>query len=57
MSVTVGNFLIARLHALGVRVIFGYPGDGINGVFGALAMHRADSGRGAGRLAALLGND
>ena len=36
MSQTVGDFLIDRLHAWGVRRIFGYPGDGINGVFGAL---------------------
>ena len=36
MSQTVGDFLVERLHAWGVRSIFGYPGDGINGVFGAL---------------------
>ncbi|MDR5780678.1 thiamine pyrophosphate-requiring protein [Caballeronia sp. LZ065] len=36
MTTTVGDFLIDRLHAWGVRRIFGYPGDGINGVFGAL---------------------
>ncbi|HEY6483512.1 MAG TPA: thiamine pyrophosphate-requiring protein [Steroidobacteraceae bacterium] len=36
MAQTVGDFLVARLHAWGVRTIFGYPGDGINGVFGAL---------------------
>ncbi len=36
MAQTVGDFLIERLHAWGVRKIFGYPGDGINGVFGAL---------------------
>ena len=40
MSRTVGDFLVERLHAWGVRKIFGYPGDGINGVFGAL--QRAD---------------
>ncbi|TPM22650.1 thiamine pyrophosphate-requiring protein [Mesorhizobium sp. B2-3-5] len=40
MSKTVGDFLISRLHAWGVRRMFGYPGDGINGVFGAL--NRAD---------------
>ena len=40
MSQTVGDFLVERLHAWGVRKIFGYPGDGINGVFGAL--NRAD---------------
>ena len=36
MSQTVGDFLVERLHAWGVKKIFGYPGDGINGVFGAL---------------------
>jgi len=36
MSRTVGDFLVERLHAWGVRRIFGYPGDGIDGVFGAL---------------------
>src|ERR1700761_5550565 len=36
MPQTVGDFLVQRLHQWGVRYIFGYPGDGINGVFGAL---------------------
>ena len=36
MSHTVGDFLVQRLHQWGVRHMFGYPGDGINGVFGAL---------------------
>ena len=36
MAMTVGDFLVERLHQWGVRRIFGYPGDGINGVFGAL---------------------
>jgi pyruvate dehydrogenase (quinone) len=36
MSDTVGDFLVHRLHEWGVRRIFGYPGDGINGVLGAL---------------------
>jgi pyruvate dehydrogenase (quinone) len=36
MSATVGDFLIERLHEWGVRRIFGYPGDGINGLLGAL---------------------
>lgn len=36
MSNTVGDFLVHRLHEWGVRRIFGYPGDGINGVLGAL---------------------
>src|SRR6201990_2858098 len=32
----VGDFIVERLHAWGVRRIYGYPGDGINGVIGAL---------------------
>jgi pyruvate dehydrogenase (quinone) len=36
MPQTVSDFIVQRLHQWGVRHIFGYPGDGINGVFGAL---------------------
>ncbi|CAJ0893633.1 MULTISPECIES: thiamine pyrophosphate-requiring protein [Ralstonia] len=36
MRATVSDFLVARLYDWGVRRIFGYPGDGINGMFGAL---------------------
>ena len=36
MSQTVGDFFWDRLHQWGVRRIFGYPGDGINGLLGAL---------------------
>ncbi|MGN8086022.1 thiamine pyrophosphate-requiring protein [Ralstonia sp. 22086] len=36
MQATVCDFLVARLYDWGVRRIFGYPGDGINGMFGAL---------------------
>jgi pyruvate dehydrogenase (quinone) len=36
MSTTVGDFIVDRLHHWGVKRMFGYPGDGINGVFGAL---------------------
>src|SRR5438552_4826889 len=32
----VGDFVVERLHAWGIRRIYGYPGDGINGVIGAL---------------------
>ncbi|ANL37794.1 thiamine pyrophosphate-requiring protein [Rhizobium phaseoli] len=39
MTKTVGDFIVARLGEWGVQRMFGYPGDGINGVFGAL--HRA----------------
>jgi pyruvate dehydrogenase (quinone) len=36
MAPLVSDFLIERLHHWGVRRIYGYPGDGINGVVGAL---------------------
>src|ERR1700692_1746692 len=36
MTQTVGDFLVDRLHQWGGRVLFGYRGDAINGVFGAL---------------------
>lgn len=32
----VSDFLVARLAAWGVRRVYGYPGDGINGILGAL---------------------
>lgn len=40
MAGTVSDFLIQRLHAWGVRRIFGYPGDGINGIIAAIDAHR-----------------
>jgi pyruvate dehydrogenase (quinone) len=33
---TVGDFLIHRLTSWGVSRVYGYPGDGINGIMGAL---------------------
>jgi pyruvate dehydrogenase (quinone) len=36
MSTTTSDFLVERLRAWGVRRIYGYPGDGINGILGAL---------------------
>ncbi len=36
MSDTVGDYFWKRLHGWGVRTVFGYPGDGINGLLGAL---------------------
>src|SRR5690348_11137026 len=36
MSKTVGDFFWQRLYDWGVRRVFGYPGDGINGLLGAL---------------------
>ena len=35
MSQTVGAHILERLHQHGVRRIYGYPGDGINGILGA----------------------
>ncbi len=32
---TIGDALLERLRAWGVRRVFGYPGDGINGIMGA----------------------
>ena len=36
MSKTVSDFVVNRLQEWGVKRVFGYPGDGINGVMGAL---------------------
>lgn len=36
---TVSDFLIERLIAWGVKRIFGYPGDGINGIIAAIHAH------------------
>lgn len=35
MAETVGDFLLKRLNQWGVDRIYGYPGDGINGIMGA----------------------
>ena len=40
MADTVSDFLLERLRAWGIHRIFVYPGDGINGIMGAL--NRAD---------------
>jgi pyruvate dehydrogenase (quinone) len=36
MATTVADFLVSRLAEWGVTRIYGYPGDGINGILGAL---------------------
>src|SRR5690348_9898219 len=36
MAQTVGDFVWQRLGEWGVRRVFGFPGDGINGLIGAL---------------------
>jgi pyruvate dehydrogenase (quinone) len=41
MKMTVADFLLQRLHQWGVHRIYGYPGDGINGIMAALG--RQDS--------------
>lgn len=35
MGMNVSDQILQRLHAWGVRRVFGYPGDGINGLIGA----------------------
>jgi pyruvate dehydrogenase (quinone) len=42
MAKTVGDFVWERLYAWGVRRVFGYPGDGINGLLGALERRKGD---------------
>jgi len=41
MAKTVGDFILQRLNQWHVRRIYGYPGDGINGVMGALGRQDA----------------
>jgi pyruvate dehydrogenase (quinone) len=40
MAKTVADKLVERLMAWGVDTVFGFPGDGINGVFEALRTHQ-----------------
>ncbi|MCC6681400.1 MAG: thiamine pyrophosphate-requiring protein [Phycisphaeraceae bacterium] len=37
MAQSTSDYLVQRLHQWGVRRIYGYPGDGINGFLGALS--------------------
>lgn len=39
MGKSVADFMLERLHAWGVGRIYGYPGDGINEIMGALHRH------------------
>ncbi|MDB6047768.1 MAG: putative decarboxylase [Pseudomonas sp.] len=39
MAEIVGDHLLERLSQWGVKRIFGYPGDGINGIMGAMGRH------------------
>jgi pyruvate dehydrogenase (quinone) len=42
MADTVADVLLARLREWGVRQVFGYPGDGINGLLGAWGRAKDD---------------
>ena len=44
MSETVGDYLLERLRTWGIKRIYGYPGDGINGIIGAFS--RSSDGEG-----------
>ena len=39
MTQTVGSHILERLRAHGVRRVYGYPGDGINGILGGFHEH------------------
>ncbi|HET8565637.1 MAG TPA: thiamine pyrophosphate-requiring protein [Solirubrobacterales bacterium] len=39
MSETVGAYILKRLHEHGVDRVYGYPGDGINGILGGFHEH------------------
>jgi pyruvate dehydrogenase (quinone) len=42
ISETVGAFILRRLHEHGIGHVFGYPGDGINGILGGFHEHGDD---------------
>ncbi len=42
MSQTVGAYILERLHEHGVERVYGYPGDGINGILGGFHEHGDD---------------
>ncbi len=42
MSQTVGAYLLQRLHENGIERVYGYPGDGINGILGGFHEHGDD---------------
>ncbi len=56
MGSTAADYLCERLVEWGVDTVYGYPGDGINGILGALRRQgdrtavRADAARGDGRV-------
>src|SRR5436309_1709593 len=42
MSQTVASYMLSRLRAWNVKHVFGYPGDGINGLMGAWHEHEGE---------------
>ncbi len=40
MASQVSDFLLERLSQWGIKLIYGFPGDGINGILGALERHQ-----------------
>ena len=42
MAHTAADILVDVLHDWGVRVVFGLPGDGINGIMEALRLRREE---------------
>jgi pyruvate dehydrogenase (quinone) len=42
MSETVGAYVLKRLHEHGIARVYGYPGDGINGILGGFHQHGED---------------
>ena len=39
MSENVADFILSRLKEWGIERIYGFPGDGINGLVGAIHSH------------------
>src|SRR3982751_244803 len=39
MAETAADFMLERLNEWGIERVYGYPGDGINGILGALGRH------------------
>ena len=42
MPKTTADFMLERLNEWGIERIYGYPGDGINGILGALGRHEEE---------------
>ena len=48
MAQTVGDFIVQRLVEWGIHRVYGYPGDGINGVMAGLRKELTVGDRAAG---------